>query len=132
MRGRRPAPTALKILRGAQKCRINGNEPRFSPVSERRAPSWLGKFGSDLWRRLMPVLAGAGLLTEGDMAALELLCDEYDIVRRDPEDALARDRLRKLLVEFGLTPASRSRLKVPGEKRGDELEEFLVGGSKQA
>jgi len=91
----------------------------------RKPPDWLGSYAKALWRRLSPVLTKAGLLSEGDVPALEMLCDEYDCWRRDPLAVGARDRYRRLLVEFGLTPSSRSRIKASGEPPKDELQIFL-------
>jgi hypothetical protein len=48
--------------------------------------------------------------------------------RPDPDDTRARESYRRFLVEFGLTPSSRSRIKTTGEKPRDALEEFLAGG----
>ncbi|HUE75166.1 MAG TPA: P27 family phage terminase small subunit [Pirellulaceae bacterium] len=41
----------------------------------------------------------------------------------------AMETLRKLMVEFGLTPSSRSRIKVPeGGEPGDEFDRFMEAG----
>ena len=112
MRGRKPKPTALKILEGAQPCRINTREPQIPTASAPDPPAWIGKYGKERWNELAPVLSAAGLLTTGDLPAFEQLCDEYDAIRRDPLSAGARDRYRKLLTEFGLTPSSRSKDKI--------------------
>lgn len=126
MRGRKPKPTSLKILEGAQPCRINYREPHLASADSPSAPAWLGTFGKDLWDRLAPVLSPAGLLTTGDLPAFEQLCDEYDTIRRDPLSVSARDRYRRLLTEFGLTPSSRSRIKSTAEPPKDMLSVFLT------
>ncbi len=130
MRGRKPKPTALKILEGAQRCRINTSEPTFPTNVTPRPPDWLGLYGKNRWRKLAPILAKAGLLTDGDIPAFEQLCDEYDTVRRDPLAAGARDRYRKLLVEFGLTPSSRSRIRSAAPPAKDNLAIFLEQQAK--
>lgn len=89
-------------------------------------PDWLGAFGKQLWSRYAPVLEKAGLLTAGDVPAFEQLCDEYDTIRRDPLNSAARDRYRRLLIEFGLTPSSRSRIKWTAEPPKDALAEFFA------
>jgi phage terminase small subunit len=124
MRGRKPKPTALKILEGAQPCRINTREPRM-PAGGLDPPKWLDEFGQEHWRELAPILQAAGLLTVGDRPALAQLCDEYSTIRKDVDADNARERYRRLLVEFGLTPSSRSRLKSDAEPRRDALSEFL-------
>jgi P27 family predicted phage terminase small subunit len=102
-------------------------------------------YGREHWSELAPVLSRAGLLTEGDRAALAQLCDDYATIRRsiDPPDASsagefdrmrslmssadrARDRYRRMLIEFGMTPSSRSKLGSPAPKPKDDLEEFLA------
>jgi phage terminase small subunit len=60
-----------------------------------------------------------------------MLCDEYDGIRIDPVDGASRDRYRRLLVEFGLTPSSRSRLKAPVEAPVDHLAELLKKQGKR-
>jgi phage terminase small subunit len=126
VRGRKPKPTALKILAGDQPCRINTREPIIPGAGAPDPPAWLGNFGVDIWKRLAPVLASAGLLSLGDVPAFEQLCDEYDTIRRDPLNSAARDRYRRLLVEFGLTPSSRSRIKSTVEPPKDKMAEFLA------
>lgn len=132
MRGRKPAPTALKLLRGVQACRINDKEPVLAAAAIAAPPAWFGEYGAELWNRLMPVVVEAGLLTVGDMPAFEQLCDTYDTIRRDPGDGDAQDRFRRLLVEFGLTPSSRSRLKSSKAGPVDKMAEFLQGETKKA
>jgi phage terminase small subunit len=40
----------------------------------------------------------------------------------------ALETMRKLLVEFGLTPSSRGRIKVPDTEAGDEFDAFMEAG----
>ncbi len=124
MRGRKPKPTALKILAGAQPCRINYQEPRL-PVGGLDPPAWLDEIGKEHWRELAPVLQGSGLLTEGDRPALAELCNEYSTILKDVDADKAKDRYRRLLVEFGLTPSSRSRIRATADGPRDDLEVFL-------
>jgi P27 family predicted phage terminase small subunit len=97
------------------------------------APSWIGQHGRRLWQAYAPKLAKLGLLSEIDTSAWEALCHAYDrmrqassdikrhgrvyvkdgIVRLRPEvriEAEARKEFRQYCAEFGLTPASRSRV----------------------
>jgi P27 family predicted phage terminase small subunit len=145
VKGRKPKPTLLKILEGAQPCRINHDEPVI-PDGSIEPPDWLDDHGKAHWLELVPILVPAGLLTAGDRPALAQLCDDFATIRRSIErpaavdmgdwDAVrgllasadkARDRYRRMLVEFGLTPSSRSRIKCAAEKPKDALEEFLTG-----
>jgi len=125
VRGRKPAPTSLKILAGMRQDRVNEREPKFPLAHGARPPSWLGGYGRALWRRLLPGLVERGLVTIADIPAFEQLCDEYDWIRRVPTDAGARDRFRRWLVEFGLTPSARSRIRCTVAAPVDELQAFL-------
>lgn len=124
MRGRKPKPTALKLLDGTRKDRINTDEPS-APPAELDPPEWLYKMARDHWIELAPILSRAGLLTQADRPALALLCEAFQRFRHDPEDTKARDLYRRMLAEFGLTPSSRSRLKTSEPPKQDALAEFL-------
>lgn len=125
-RGPKPKPTALKILEGAQKCRINFDEPQYAPGSI-EPPDWLAGLALDHWRELAPVLGAGRVLSAADRTALALLCVLYQRWRTDPDDRKATDQYVRLCLEFGMTPASRSRIKAPPEKPKDDLGEFLEG-----
>jgi hypothetical protein len=73
------------------------------------------------------MLLDAGLLTVADIPAFEMLCYEYDLIRRDPAGPYnhARDRYRKMLIEFGMTPAARLRVKSATAQPLDRMAEFL-------
>jgi phage terminase small subunit len=127
MRGRKPKPTALKILEGHQKSRTNFAEPRI-PEAELTPPRWLTLEALEHWIELGPVLRSAGLLSQGDRPAFAMLCEEYARIRRSRKAAnadKARERYRRWLTEFGLTPSSRSRIKSTAEPPKDELQVFL-------
>lgn len=142
-RGPKPKPTALKLLEGCRADRIDHDAPNF-PDGTLEPPGWLDEYGRGHWGELAPILRGAGLLSEGDRAALAQLCDDFSTIRKSvepPDDWVpgdyermralmtnadkARDRYRRMLVEFGLTPSSRSRIKAAPEKPKDDMEEFL-------
>ena len=62
-RGRKPKPTALKKLEGNPGKRpLNELEP-LPQVTMLRCPNWLEPEAKKEWRRLAPVLIGAGILT---------------------------------------------------------------------
>ena len=73
-RGRKPTPTALKVLEGNPgKRKLNDNEPR----PEKKAPScpkWLEPEAKKEWRRLAKKMEQMGVLTEVDMAAFAGYC----------------------------------------------------------
>ena len=133
-RGRKPKPTALKVLEGNPgKRRLNDNEPR----PEKKAPScpkWLEPEAKKEWRRLAKKMEMMGVLTEVDMAAFAGYCQAYarwkeaeefitqhgTIVRTPsgywqtvPQVSIAQTYLKvmnRFAEQFGLTPASRSRI----------------------
>ena len=150
-RGRKPTPTAIKELEGNPgKRKLNENEPK----PEKKAPScpkWLDKEARKEWHRLAKKMEAIGILTEVDMAAFAAYCQSYarckqneefitehgSLVRTPsgywmavPQVAMAQQYMKqmgKFATEFGLTPASRSRLIAAAgdSKTGDEMEELL-------
>jgi len=141
--GRKPKPTALKLLDGNPgKRAINRSEPR--PESGMSAcPSWLPKSAKAEWRRVVPELERLGMLAKVDRAALVSYCQAVAMAEeaqqildveglvvfgaqggrvKNPAASIVREAastIRAFAAEFGLTPASRSRLVVP---RGDSDE----------
>jgi phage terminase small subunit len=104
--------------------RVNFDEPTYAAGSL-EPPAWLRGFGLEHWRELAPILSEAGCLSEGDRAALALLCADYDQWRSHPDRSAARVRYIRLLTEFGLTPSSRSRVKRLKPSPADKLSVFL-------
>ena len=153
--GRKPKPTAIKILEGNPgKRRLNDKEPR----PDKKAPScpkWLEAEAKREWRRLARKMELMGILTEVDMAAFAGYCQAYarwkeaeefisqhgTIVRTPsgywqqvPQVSIAQTYLKvmnRFAEQFGLTPASRSRIIADNNTSGseDELEALLKGGA---
>ena len=152
-RGRKPTPTALKVLEGNPgKRKLNDREPK----PEKKAPScpmWLEPEAKKEWRRLAKQMEAIGILTEIDRAAFAGYCQAYarwkeaeefishhgTIVRTPsgywqqiPQVSIAQTYLKvmnKFAEQFGLTPASRSRIVADTGKNGSEDEmEALLGG----
>jgi P27 family predicted phage terminase small subunit len=154
MRGRKPKPTTLKILDGNPgKRSLNDHEPQVqAEIPE--CPDFLDDEARAEWFRMAKVLEDMGLLTRADRAALAAYCVAYSrwvaaeaqvrrlgtIVKsplknfpmKSPYLTVADQALetmRKFMVEFGLTPSSRSRIRVPGNPRAtDEFDAFLETG----
>ena len=132
--GRRPKPTALKVLEGNPGKRpLNTKEPK--PKSKApKCPNWLEAEAKKEWRRMSKQLELMGLLTEVDMAAFAGYCQAYarwkeaeefiskhgTIVKTPsgywqqvPQVSIASNYLKimgKFCEQFGLTPSARSRL----------------------
>lgn len=138
MAGRRPTPTHLKVVAGNPgKRRLPENEPQPTMGSP-TPPVWLSDDAKVQWGRFSVWLEQMGVLTVADGPALERLVSVYLEVR-DLEATIVREgrtfttlstagervvkahpavamlnsadaRLRQMLIEFGLTPAARTKV----------------------
>lgn len=154
MRGRKPKPTALKLLQGNPGKRpIDANEPQPAvPAGDRApyAPRFLCDEGKAEWRRIIGYLLEAGLYTEVDRTALAMYCQAFGRwieaekqvdergpictsdngnLYQNPWVAIANkrwDQVRKVMAEFGMTPSSRTRVTVAMPEEKDELEQLLA------
>jgi phage terminase small subunit len=113
----------LKIIEGVHPYRVNRDEPKY-PAALPGPPSWLDAFGPEFWHEYAALLQESGAMVASDHAAFVQLCDADSRTRRYPDDNRARDRLIKLLIEFGMSPSARSRIRVPS-RPADALSTFL-------
>ena len=147
MKGRKPKPTALKILAGNPgKKPLNDKEPKI-PDGKPTCPRHLNHYAKLEWKRIAPILYKAGLLNFIDRAMLAVYCqnwgrwveaetrlkemeEDFKIgsVIKTPKDNYvqnawlgisnrAQDKMMKVAVEFGMSPSSKSRVMV---QIGDE------------
>jgi P27 family predicted phage terminase small subunit len=87
--GRKPTPTALKLVKGNPgKRALNKREPRVK-LSQPSAPSFLNDDAKAEWSRVAGTLFDVGLMTELDRAALAAYCQAYGRWA-EAERALAR------------------------------------------
>jgi len=151
----RPKPTAVRVLEGNPGHRpINENEPHPA-FGTPTMPLWLSGLAKAEWKRIVPELEAAGMLSLVDRVALTAYCQVYARWRKaeeaikdsftyefkdidfktkrtkKPEVQVAIDSLNQVkafCIEFGLTPSSRSRMIVLGGKgqRRDALDEMLM------
>ena len=147
MRGRIPKPTALKIAEGNRGRRPLSldREPK-PPAAPKRmtAPKELTDSARAEWKRMAPVLAKMGILTEADLAALAGYCQAYgdfiDLTKRIKHDGRtvrrgngslatnpvvmqrnqAAEQMKAFAVEFGFTPSSRARITMDRSEDEDE------------
>ena len=146
--GRKPTPTALKLLKGTRKDRVNQNEIT-TPVGLPTAPAFLDSEARAEWDRMIALVGPSGILTPLDGPALANYCTLFSLARRAQEDVdsqgpvaatqmgapkpnpavqvllSATAQMDKLLAEFGMTPSARSRISAPPEAPKDEFGEFL-------
>ena len=153
MRGRKPKPTAIKILEGNPgKRQLNEHEPQ--PLKKAPScPKWLEAEAKREWRRLAKTLEAIGVLTEADMAAFAGYCQAYarwkeaeeritdrGIIFRTPSGypqqvpyvSIAQQYLKlmqQFAEQFGLTPAARSRIIAGNGENApvDDMDELLGG-----
>ena len=77
VKGRKPTPTSLKVLKGNPGKRpINKNEPRPG-LGAPGCPTWLSLEAKAEWRRIVPRLDKLGMLTKVDRAALATYCESW-------------------------------------------------------
>ena len=139
--GRRPQPTALKVLRGnPSRRRLNAAEPHPPPVTDAfdTPPSPLADdpLAQVEWRRVAPMMRSCGMVSEAEATALIALCQQWSryleaqakvrsmgmLIKAasgepvtNPYLAVADKALTQcqhLWRELGLTPSSRSRMTV--------------------
>ncbi len=149
MGGRRPKPTVLKKLAGNPGKRpLNKNEPQpKSSIPD--CPRFLAKEAVLEWNRITVELSVLGVVTQIDRAALAAYCQvwarwaraedklnqEGEVVLTDNGSPIqnpylsiankALKQMREFLIEFGMTPSSRSRISGAPKKRSDERTETL-------
>jgi P27 family predicted phage terminase small subunit len=149
--GRKPKPTALKKLEGNPgKRALNKKEPRAQPAIP-QCPKHLKDEARKEWRRVSKQLHELGILTRVDRSVLAAYCtawgtyveaeehleseghvliSEKGAVTQNPWSWIsksARDQMVKFAAEFGMTPSSRSRVKVEMPSEEEELERMLFG-----
>jgi phage terminase small subunit len=131
MKGRKPLPTAVKIAKQMRADRINYLDPKLPPAVDLDHPDYFDDcplgYARDHWDAIVPHLAKAGLIAEVDRPALEALCLNYALWREDPHNSKAFAEWRRIATEFGMTPSSRSRIRV-NANQADELDIFLGTG----
>lgn len=153
-RGRKPVPTALKVLEGNPGKRpLNSREPK----PEKKAPTcpaWLEPEAKKEWKRLAKGMEKLGILTEMDRAAFAAYCQSYarwkEAEQHINEDgslmttpngyqqqsawvSIANNAMKSMsqfASQFGLNPSARSRIIAGNEDRStvDEMEALLGGG----
>lgn len=160
LRGPAPKPTAIRAMEGNPGHRpFNDREPIAIPC-EPEMPKHLNREARREWRRLAPILLAMRVLTDADGIALANLCQAYGtliaaqrlmnkaskegrsgLLTKTPNGYLVQSPLlaicnRQMLLinaqlrEFGMTPASRTRVDaVDGNRTGglDPIERKLCG-----
>lgn len=153
-RGPQPQPTTLKLLRGNPgKRSLNDAEPA-PPAKMPKCPKHLNGLARKLWSQWGKTLHDMGVLTLIDGAAFEMLCKKYAecleleekvstggpvwLAKGAPGELpefkispyvklrnIAEDKLLRLIGHFGMSPSTRSAIKVDQTAGADPLDDFL-------
>ncbi|MGQ7243698.1 phage terminase small subunit P27 family [Salinicola sp. V024] len=156
MAGRRPKPTEIKRAAGNPGRRpLNDDEPDTGAIPI-YPPAHLSPQAAQLWSYIVGLYSSTTVIQLSDSTALERLCEVYaeirelqdiiehqgrvftavgqngsTLIKTNPAVSQLQEadkRLRQYLVEFGLTPSSRTRIGVStgnNNDNGDPLDEFL-------
>lgn len=135
---RRPKPTHLKLLQGnpgEHLDRLNTDEPQPEPKIPAPPPHLKG-VALEAWHHYAPMLARNRMISEVDGIGLAAICQAYarwaeaesylerqglvligasGIPFQNPYLGIANralDQIRAFLIEFGMTPAARSRVRM--------------------
>lgn len=148
-----PLPTAVKLVRGNPGKRpLPADEPTPEPGAT--PPTWMTKAARKYWPDIADQLMAANVLGNIDDKALAVYCETH-VQYIKARDALEQfndnyvyvthtgslkvrpewemmmacmDKMVKMLVEFGCTPASRTRVKtVPGKPVGNKFSSIKGG-----
>lgn len=135
MKGRKPKPTHLKVLQGNPGRRpLPADEPKLESCFP-DPPGHLSEAARKHWNEVGGMLHETGILTALDADALAAYCElhvrwveaneqirKYGLVIKGPSgapvqspyfkiSAITFDAMKAMLVEFGMTPSSRARVK---------------------
>lgn len=138
MPGPAKKPTQLKAIAGTrQPCREAPPPAVELPVVKEvpEAPDWLpNSHATKEWNRLAPILTANGLLTEGGLSALAMLCALHGKIVQlysagEAPTASMVSTLQSMINDFGLTPVAQGKVKPNGseEKKGNK---FAANGKR--
>ena len=139
--GRRPIPTQLKIIKGTdQPCRMKKDEPK--PADDNiEMPEGLSVDAAKHWGKVCQQLQDAHIITNIDVMALSMYCEAYStwssankkiqvhgaVIKgqngfpvQSPYLMVANkafEQMRSMLMEFGMTPSSRTRVSTTSDAK---------------
>lgn len=133
-RGQKPQPTQMRVIRGNPGKRAMPKNEAKSDIHSGRCPPGLSKEARRHWRKVSKQLIDSKLMTKLDEDALVLYCEayarwsnankeieKYGMVVNSPSgypiqspflaiSNKAFEQMKAILVEFGMTPSSRTRV----------------------
>ena len=151
MPGPAPKPSKTRMAEGCRAHRPLPKEPKYSATIP-EAPKGISASAKRIWNELVDEMAAAGVLCRVDRNALWQLCEDEALLVEarkmaaeqgttalltTPEGKQAMQMIRDLSAriiverrEFGLTPASRTRVSVASrDSAQDEVHDMLFGAS---
>jgi P27 family predicted phage terminase small subunit len=146
MRGRKPTPTKLKLVRSVRKSRINKKEPQ-PPISLLEPPYYLNDIEKKIWVYHAKEAHGLGIVTTLDVCTFEVMVVNWALAIRCKEELekplvyqgpnggaiqnpflpirrRAYEQAMKAAAELGFTPSARSR--VTASKPKEEEDPFAA------
>lgn len=132
--GRPPRPTALKMLDGSARkhpSRVNRSESNPAPGVD-KPPPFLPADGParEAWDRNYPMLVRIRVMTEADADAFAVGCLHLAAMLDAPAGSKRRlDEAKAymaVLMQFGMTPSSRTRIKVVEAAAVDPVEQWAA------
>lgn len=147
-RGKKPIPTQLKIVKGTdQPCRIRKDEPK-PKFDKLEPPKELSGAALEQWHEIIGHLQDSKIISNIDIHALAMYCEVYarwvnanneirarGVVVKNSEGVIMQSpffhvanksfaQMKSLLVEFGMTPSSRTRIAEVKIETGDDEFDF--------
>ena len=108
----------LKVINGVEnKARLNPDEPQVDTTMP-TCPEWVEGYAIAVWKRLAPKLHKSGILANIDRDTFAMYCTLVSAFRDAVRDhdvnrqIKMTQQVRIMAAEFGLTPSSRSGLRV--------------------
>lgn len=153
-RGPKPKPTELKKVQGNPGHRpLNQQQPK--PKTPVKRPRGMQPLAKKLWDEYAPELARLEILTGVDSAAFRLMAEHFGFAvqaarelheagltvetkegtKKNPLAQVFKDNslaFKAYAAEFGMTPSSRTRLKMPAEAEQLSLAEQLFQAVAQS
>jgi P27 family predicted phage terminase small subunit len=156
-KGRRALPSNMHILHGTDRKDRHGGGLSVLIVNP-DPPDGLPEVAADEWRRMAPVLAKYNLLSDLDLTALEMYCRVYarwleaERLLEESQTLVFKTQtgyqtqsaylniinqclkqMQSLMGEFGMTPATRERLKaIANQPKPQDLFSDFLDRKKEA
>lgn len=129
-------PNARKKLEGTYRKDRDYGEPDLDPIESAEPPDWLiSPEAVRVWEKSVRSLAGVRVLTENDLDVLGQYCNLHAKMVKlwragETPTGTLFSNLRQLAMQFGLTPASRSKVSEAGDGDSEDPAESYFSGPR--